>query len=384
MIHYKIYTSHKELPDSWDSITGRDIMLTRSYLKALEQASPNNITLYYVGIFKKKDLVGITLVERVRLYLKDMFRKNSASALKAFFRDSISRILRGNILVVGNLTHTGQHGMAFLLKEISLEDYSKTVLKAVGAIEDLIKKETGKTIRLVMLKDFFLNDKINELTNIFQSEKFSRVTVQPNMILLINQNWFKMENYVNSLNKKYKARYKRARKKFGNFEKRELDVETIEHHSKEIHELYSNVSDNAKFNTFFLPGHHFLSLKRELRESFKVFGYFSKDTLIGFYTLILNHDILETYFLGYDSEHQYSNQLYLNMLYDMLDFAIEHRFVSVVYARTAMEIKSSVGAEAQDMVMYMKHTDSFANSLLKWVFNLMRPNQKWERRHPFK
>jgi hypothetical protein len=93
---------------------------------------------------------------------------------------------------------------------------------------------------------------------------------------------------------------------------------------------------------------------------------------------------LETYFLGYDSEHQYANQLYLNMLYDMLDFAIMNKFASVVYARTAMEIKSSVGAKPIDMVMYMRHTNSLVNALLKRVFNFMKPNQKWEERHPFK
>jgi hypothetical protein len=71
------------------------------------------------------------------------------------------------------------------------------------------------------------------------------------------------------------------------------------------------------------------------------------------------------------------------MLYDMLDFAITNKFKSVVYARTAMEIKSSVGAKPIEMVMYMKHTNNLFNSLLKVVFNFMKPNQKWEERHPF-
>jgi hypothetical protein len=115
-----------------------------------------------------------------------------------------------------------------------------------------------------------------------------------------------------------------------------------------------------------------------------VFGYYYQGNLIGFYTLILNNAVLETYFLGYDSKYQYQNQLYLNMLYDMLGFAIENKFDSVVYARTAMEIKSSVGAKAIPMTMYIKHTNKFANAILKVIFNFMKPNQKWEERHPFK
>lgn len=383
LIHFKLYTSFSQLPSSWDSLANRDLMLTTPYLKALETAPPNNITLYYIGIFKNEDLVGIALVERVQLYLKDMFRQSSPSAIKTFFRDRVSSFLKGNVLVVGNLTHTGQHGMAFNNNEINPKDYLETILKAVSGLKDEIKRERGKTIRAILLKDYFLNDEIHKAKEIFESNNLNLVKVQPNMVLDIKPNWLKMEDYIKSLNKKYKIRYKRARTKFNNIERRELDIDAIKLNSNLLHELYLNVSNNAKFNTFVLPENHFYSLKKELNENFKVYGYFIENQLIGFYTLILNKDVLETYFLGYDSEHQYKNQLYLNMLYDMLDFAIENRFSTIVYARTAMEIKSSVGARPIDMVMYMKHTNSLFNELLKGVFNFMKPNQKWEERHPF-
>ena len=151
-----------------------------------------------------------------------------------------------------------------------------------------------------------------------------------------------------------------------------------------MHELYLNVSDNARFNTFILPQNHFYELKLKLKDKFKVYGYYLNDVLVGFYTLILNGKDLETYFLGYDSKHQYSNQLYLNMLYDMLQFGIENRFDTIVYARTAMAIKSSVGAKPEPMVMYLKHTNPFLNAILYPVFKLMNPAQNWEERHPFK
>lgn len=383
LIHFKIYTSFSQLPSSWNILANHDLMLTTSYLKALETAPPNNITLYYIGVFKNEDLVGIALVERVQLYLKDMFRQSSPSAVKTFFRDMVSSVLKGNVLVVGNLTHTGQHGMAFNTKEINSKDYLETILKAVSTLKDDIKRESGKTIRAILLKDYFLNDEIHKAKKIFKFNNLNLVKVQPNMVLDIKLNWLKMEDYIKTLNKKYKIRYKRARTKFNSIKRRELDIEAVKLNSSLIHQLYLNVSNNAKFNTFVLPENHFYSLKKELDQNFKVYGYFIENQLIGFYTLILNNDVLETYFLGYDSEHQYQNQLYLNMLYDMLDFAIENKFSTIIYARTAMEIKSSVGAKPIDMVMYMKHTNSLFNELLKGVFNFMKPNQKWEERHPF-
>ena len=121
----------------------------------------------------------------------------------------------------------------------------------------------------------------------------------------------------------------------------------------------------------------------QLQDGFRVFGYYLNEELIGFFTLILNGKHLETYFLGYDAEHQYQNQLYLNMLYNMLGFGINNKFKTVVYARTAMEIKSSVGAKPEAMIVYIKHTNSFMNAILKQIFGLMNPKQKWEERHPF-
>ena len=280
--------------------------------------------------------------------------------------------------------HTGQHGLFFVKNKISQTDFLNTLFKAINKLKVEIKTFQKKKIRSIILKDFFIVDTIHSETDFLKTHQLHKVLVQPNMLMNTKPNWHNLEDYIASLNKKYKRRYKRAIKKFGEIQPRELDIETIQNQSKRLHELYKNVSDNAKFNTFVLPQNHFHSLKTHLKENFKVFGYYLNNELIGFYTLILNSNTLETYFLGYDKEHQYQNQLYLNMLYDMAEFAIENKLSSTVYARTAMEIKSSVGAKPKEMIMYMKHTNNIANTLLSTVFSLMKPSQKWAERHPFK
>ena len=68
----------------------------------------------------------------------------------------------------------------------------------------------------------------------------------------------------------------------------------------------------------------------------------------------------------------------------MLAFGIDHNFESIVYARTAMEIKSSIGAKPEPMSMYIKHTNPLLNSGLQSIFKFMSPEQKWEERNPFK
>jgi len=382
LVQFKVYENVDEVPEEWDTLVMHDELLKKAYLKALETAPPDNISLFYLGVFKDEVLIGVALVQRVQLYLKDMFRDTKVSCLKTFLQEVLSKVLKGNILVVGNLTHTGQHGMYFDSKKITKTEFYNYLFQGVAEIEALIKRTQGKTIRLLMLKDFFEDDALL-FEDAFQKENLHRAIVQPNMIMDVREVWGCNEDYIACMKKKYRDRYKRAKKKLNSVVCREMTLEEVEANAKVLHNLYRNVSDNASFNTFILPEQHFYTYKLLLKENFRVFGYYLKGELIGFFTLILNNNQLETYFLGYDKEHQHPNQLYLNMLYEMAKFGIDHDFKKIVYARTAMEIKSSVGAKPKPMVIYLKHTNVILNMLLKQIFRFMNPSKDWKERHPF-
>ncbi len=385
MIEFKLYTSVTELPkESWNALTRHDIFLQTLYLDAASKALPKTISMCYVGVFKNHQLVGVAVIQHVQLYLKDMFRHDDATCIKEVVQNALSKVLKGHILVVGNLTHTGQHGICFNTQIISKGEFFAVIFDALKYLKIRIKKKHQKTIRLILFKDYFEDGAIHSQKVLFDVNKFHKLNVQPNMIMSIQNTWLNTQDYLDALKTKYRTRYKRARKKRNGIVTKELDLNALNESSKTVYNLYKHVSNNAAFNTFILPENHFLSLKEYLQDNFKVFGYYLENELIGFYSLILNNDSLETYFLGYDAEHQHSNQLYLNMLYDMAVYAIENNFKNVVYARTAMEIKSSVGAKPEAMFMYLKYTNPVVNALLKPIFRLMNPSQNWEERHPFK
>lgn len=385
VIHFKIYKSVTDLPDTWDALPTNDLFLKTPFLKALEYSCPKNFNTNYVAIFNDNTLVGITIIQRVKLYLDDVFRNPTDNALKRLTKALIASVVRGNALIIGNLMHTGQHGLYYNTKMISQTLFLDTIFKVIDALSFQIKKEDNKRVRIICFKDYFETDCIHQNQHLFTKNKLYKLQVQPNMVLDIIPSWSSSKDYVLALNKKYRSRYKSALKKATNVIKKELDLNEINTASKDIYSLYKNVSDNAKVNSFVLDKWHFFYLKKELQQDFRLFGYYLNDQLIGFYTLILNNNQLETYFLGYNPDFQSKYQLYLNMLYDMLDFAIVNGFKKVVYARTAMEIKSSVGAKPNAMSIYIKHTDNFIlNPTLKYIVNTLNPASKWVERHPFK
>ncbi len=383
-IQYKIYTTVKEVPESWDNLPTQDIFLKTSFLTSLEQSCPINITPYYIGFFKLEKLVGIAVMQRVELYADDVFRKTEDNALIKGTKKIISKIIKGNVLVLGNLMHTGQHGTFFLKEELSFREYLNIVYKALNELKKNIKTKHNKKIRIIAFKDYFEADEMHKNVSFFKTNKLYKVKVQPNMLFDIPDNWNNTDEYISAFTKKYKRRFQTAKKKKGNIQHKELSLKAVGEFQQELFNLYKNVSDNARVNSFVLEPSHFFQLKKELQDKFKIFGYFLEDELIGFYTIILNGKQLETYFLGYNKEFQFKHQIYLNMLFDMAFYAIDNKLRTVVYARTAMEIKSSVGAEAKTMYLYMKHTNAIINLVLKYIVKFMNPKQDWQERHPFK
>jgi hypothetical protein len=385
LIDYKIYNTVDKLPSSWDELSHQDVFLKTPFLKGLENASPGNISSYYLGVFKNEKLIGIAIIQRVQMYVDDVFRNKKTVCIKQIAKELISKIIKGNALVVGNLMHTGQHGLFFLEDEISQTEYLNTVYKAIEDLTAIIKKEFKKNVRIITFKDYFEDDKLHNNQQFFKMNNLYKAQVQPNMMFSVLDDWKTSEDYIASFNKKYRRRYKTAKKKCVKLICKELDIAFLKENENTIFKLYETVSDNAKVNSFKLPKNHFYSLKMGLKENFKVFGYFLDNELVGFYSLILNGKVLETYFLGYNKEVQHQHQMYLNMLFNMAFFGIENNFKTIVYARTAMEIKSSIGAKPHTMHIYLKHTNNFiANTTMKCIVKYMNPIKKWEERHPFK
>ena len=63
---------------------------------------------------------------------------------------------------------------------------------------------------------------------------------------------------------------------------------------------------------------------------------------------------------------------------------LNKKFKTIVFARTALEIKSSVGAKPIKMYGLISHSSSFINKKMKKIFNYLEPKTEWQERNPFK
>ena len=275
---------------------------------------------------------------------------------------------------------TGQNSYAFS-KPVDLASVSEILIQSAQALVTYFK-EKHVTIHLVSFKDFYEHCAVELKKHHFSS--LYEFNTQPNMIFNLPASWKTEADYVAAFSKKYRDQFKRAHKKIEGVEVRELDLQEVTYHEEAIYNLYHYVAQNAPFNTFFLAKNHFSTFKKQCGSRFRICGYFIESRLVGFHSLLLNDNVLETYFLGYDESIQKEKMLYLNMLYNMTKFGVEHGFEKIIFGRTALEIKSSIGATPIQMSGFIYHTNYFINKLIPKLFKRLEPETAWQQRHPFK
>ena len=375
---FKIYNSASLLPLEWNSLTPENIFLTREYLEVLEKSSPVNMSCQFIGIFKNESLIGIALTQFLFSEKLESFGERD-KCLKTSVRNFVFKNFASHVLFVGNNMLTGQNAFSFS-KNTNKKEVIKTLHKAVNFLKKDFKTK-GRKVHITSIKDFSETE-IKPLQEEFKKNYL--FSTQPNMVFEINENWETEQDYIDALSKKYRDQYKRARKKSEGIEKRKMSLEEIIKHENIIYDLYFHVAKNAPFNTFFLAKNHFRIFKEKLKDKFLFYGYFLDEKLIGFNTLIKNGTTMDTYFLGYDDSIQREKMLYLNMLYDMIAYSINKKFKTIVFARTALEIKSSVGAKPIKMYGLISHSSSFINKKMKKIFNYLEPKTEWQERNPFK
>ena len=371
---YQLFTSIQSLPNHWDSIAQANIFLSTKYLEVLESAAPANIKCQYIGIFNHEELIGIALAQFIDLSHLETYGERDKK-LKTWVRNYLFSQFSSKLLFIGNNMLSGQN--AFIVKNgANVTELLKTLKNATAELNQ------NTHIHLTSFKDFMPNDLIHFDQAAFKKDL--KFTSQPNMIFEINPSWDHEDDYVKDLTKKYRDQYKRSRNKATGIQKRKLSLEEILDQQEIIYDLYLHVAQNAPFNTFYLPKNHFYVLKEKLKDDFILNGYYIDGKLIGFYTLIKNGKSLDTYFLGYNENIQKEKMIYLNMLYDMIACGISLKFKNIIFGRTALEIKSSVGAIDTPMFGFMRHSHPLINQFLGHIFKYLEPETSWKRRSPFK
>lgn len=386
---FSLHKSVLEISGEWRSIVPDKLFFSPKYLSFTEANTPKGMKMRY-GLFHLDGKpVGVLIMQVKHMSLGESLtieaNDNTSVGSRMFkgIKSGIAKTINFDTLVVGNLLLTGQYSFYFKDQEVEFYKRFELVENSLELIKELLA-EDGIKIGSVLMKDFYETNAVSN-SPFGKDCSFTECKVQPDMVMTLRDEWSDFESYMSSLRSKYRVRIKRALKKAEPIERRVLNLEKLATYQDRIHELYLETALKASFNLFILPEDYFLQMKKGLGDQFELVGYFLEEKLIGYYTVIFDKDHVDAHFLGYDKEKNGIHQSYLNMLIDILKEGINFKAKHIHFSRTALEIKSSIGAEPEEMVFYLRSQKQWQNKyLLPKILEIMVPEEKWEPRSPFK
>jgi hypothetical protein len=351
------------------------------YWASFEQTFSKNIQFRYAVFSKNGEPFGLAPFQLIWFrgsnVANELEKNNYWQSFKKYITTKIVNLFSMRLLVSGNTFITGEY-CYFLKSGYELND--KKAAAFHRAIEKIINDE--KNISGVLIKDLY--PAAATQFGVLQQNGFLQFEVNPNMEITINPEWHSMRDYEQSLSSRYRIRYRKALHRADLLSFVDLNQSLIQQYKVELQQMLHEVLERSDFKLENPDISYLESLHSRFPEHFILKGIFKENQLLGFYSVYKENNCLVACFVGMNKSLLKEHDLYLNILYKLLELAIELKVHKLHYGRTAMEIKSSVGAKPEKMFLYVKHVYPVRNLLVHFTVKILSKNPEWTLRNPFK
>lgn len=353
----------------------------RDFLKSIE-INHSEINFYYIILVDNSNkpiaLASIQIVDfyldTVKTNFEDFIRKIKNLLRKLYILPNKKAL---KLLISGNTFVSGEHGI-FITHS---QDKKQVIKNLAKAILHFVNSNNSINIDAFLLKDF-----VNEslfITDELKNYNYHPFSVEPNMILEINEDWNSFEDYLNAIKTKFRVKAKKAIQLSKDIIIKEVNDHNIENKLPKMTALYKKVVSNADFNLSHFNLESYKTLKSAFGEKYILKTYELDGEIVGFMSGMINQNSLDAHFVGLDYSLNRQYAIYQRMLYDYIQIAIAKKLKTLNFGRTASEIKSSVGAKPQDLTMYLRHKKGITNKIVKLFLQYIQPSP-FRQHFPFK
>ena len=343
---------------------------------ALLEKTLANATIRYVVISKNGKPVLFAYYQIFTMTAANFNLENNNAfvkhVLKAFVNlKKAKAVMLGNVLRNETTSHCYDHSV-FTVDEAT---------EAIAGIAEKIAADECATA--IILKE--LPPITAQAQQLLTENGYSTPFEDQVMDMHITPEWHTLNDYINALSKKYKARAKKALAAIETLEIRALTNSETAHYEKDIDRLFSATVHQQPFTLTQPQAGYFTALKEMYNDSFEVIGFMRDGQLIAFYTAFTGAEYYHIYYVGFDYELNNTYQLYFNILFSGLERAILVGKKVLQLGRTSFDAKASLGAKARPLSYFIK-MEYIPDFVIKWFvkyFSAME-NSKWKQRNPLK
>lgn len=379
------YKTIADIPDeTWKALgCTSNTYFNPKYLSAIAAHHTDIDFMYVVLLNDFQQPTAFATIQVVNFYLDSVQNdlQTTVEKIKCFGRKFglLSPQKPFKILTVGNSFVSGEHGIFIKAGEPK----QKVIKELAQSVVELVHNEHyfSYKISAFMLKDFVFESL--PVTDELLESNYHSFKVEPNMLMQIDPEWYQFEDYLAAMKTKFRVKAKKAMERSFPLEVKIITEDNLPKYLGAMNALYKNVSSKAGFNlgTFNLEAYG--ALKQNLGEKYIVQGYFLNNKLVGFLSAMINQQTLDAHFVGIDYKYNREFAIYQRMLYDYVQIAINQKLNSINFGRTASEIKSSVGANPQELTIYLRHKNHIPNKMLSFFIHKIQPTP-FKQKTPFK
>lgn len=368
----------------WDGlVASRSIFMGRDYLRALARTAPPGVAGRYGLVYRGDRPVAAVLAQRLALDETSTVSTTTAKGpqrKRDRFKQAMGRVavrsLPRTFIMCGNIWTWGPHGVAIAADE-SPADVLPGVAQALQALRrrERLLDRTG----LVVVRD--LPDQ--RLDAGLAAAGFRAVAGDPDMVLEIPESWKHFDDYLTSLNTKYRKAALALNKQVEAAGWR-VDVLTDPApHADALHALYLNVWGRAASRGPAVSPAYIPALAAALGPRHRVIAVRQGERLGGFVTVIADGETAFGYLVGFDYDLNREVPVYLRLLQAVIaeSIALGCRRISV--GGTALEPKARLGFKPVPRTHWIWHANPIKNAALAPLLALV-PHEEAPDRSPFK
>jgi len=365
---FSLFENLSELASKWSMIDANKQVnpwLSYDFQQNMKTSMPENIKVVYGCYTLDNELKGYFPIYFYNFSLEKSLKE------KNLFKKILGKLINAKILLMGQVFSTGSNYPFY--EHLGDRQFQKNLHKFLQKVASV------HNAKAILWKDFFTS------CSALDHHGYFPFKYQPAMIMKMNAMWKTMQDYEQSLTSKYRIRLFRARNKMKEINWRTLNKEEILIAQFDLYQMYKGVLSEATFNMSIFPESFFLGMKEAFKDKYNITAGYLNGKMICFYSTLTNGNILEANLAGFEEDTNLKMQLYLNMLFLMVEDAIRLNVDTLNFYRTAMEIKSSVGAKGIDTIVYIKPTSKWMAPLFPILIPWFSPNNPdWQARSPFK
>jgi len=376
-VRIETITDPRELPLAWLDLVPADHCLLRpEWMEAARASLPEGGLTRCVLAWEDDHLIGAGFFEGIPLKVGQLGALENAASWR--MRTALKLLAAAHcgspyVVVAGDIIRSDTPGTHF----------SPCVSQPAGlfhAMAEAARIDMGVSTCMVTCSARSLGPHADALPT-FGYHRIDKA--EPPMRVELDPSWTTFDDYLGAMRPKYRQRARSARKKAKKVSRTRLSPVEIEAHIDAFDALLSPIIEKAPVTLSSPTGATVVNLKRTLGDACRVHAYHYNGQLVAFAVSLHTSESVEGLLVGFNPELNRSLKLYQNILYDFIEEALAAGVTRTCLGRTALEIKSAVGATPTEVPVYVRHPSFLMHSMLGWAAGAL-PTPTWTPRNPFR